>query len=62
MDDDLRSLGEDVLRDAADRADTFDAELARTLRDMAADYAGPELEGLRERPMQITQNAFKEPK
>lgn len=57
-----QSLGEFILRDAADRASTFDPELEATLRDMAADYAGPELEGLRERPMQITQNAFKEPK
>lgn len=38
---DLRSLGEDVLNDAADRAGTFDPELEATLRDLAADYAGP---------------------
>lgn len=36
-----QSCGEDILRDAADRASTFDPELERTLRDMAAEYAGP---------------------
>lgn len=38
---DLRSIGEGVLRDAADRAGTFDPELAAHLNDLAADYAGP---------------------
>lgn len=50
MDDDLRSLGEDVLRDAADRASTFDSELEATLRDMAADYAGPQLQITQKEP------------
>lgn len=40
---DLQSAGEFVLRDAADRADLFDPDLAATLRDMASDYAGPAL-------------------
>lgn len=33
--------GAAVLLDAADRAGTFDPELEATLRDLAADYAGP---------------------
>lgn len=36
-----RNAGEFVLRDAADCASTFDPELEQTLRDMAAEYAGP---------------------
>jgi hypothetical protein len=41
---DLSNAGDFVLRDAADRADLFDPELAATLRDMAAEYAGPYIE------------------
>lgn len=57
----LASLGVDVLQDAADRASTFDPELEKTLRDMAADYAGPESEGLRERPVKQIEGTFPKP-
>jgi hypothetical protein len=39
----IRGEGESILRDAADRAAPFDPELAATLRDMASDYAGPQV-------------------
>lgn len=36
-------IGEDILTEAAEQADVFDPELAATLRDMASDYAGPQV-------------------
>jgi hypothetical protein len=36
-----QSIGEDILRDAADQAAIFDPDLAATLEEMASDYAGP---------------------
>lgn len=34
-------VGEDVLTEAAEIAAVFDPDLSATLRDMAAEYAGP---------------------
>lgn len=39
-----KTIGEDILRDAADQASNFDPELAATLTDMADDYVGPYVE------------------
>ena len=39
-----QTVGEDILTEAAEKADVFDPELAVTLRAMAADYAGPYIE------------------
>jgi hypothetical protein len=36
-----RTIGEDILREAAEQAAVFDPHLAATLNDLAADYAGP---------------------
>lgn len=36
-------IGEDILTEAAEQAAIFDPELAATLRDMASDYAGPQV-------------------
>lgn len=36
-----QTIGEDILRDAAEQAAAFDPELAAHLNELAADYAGP---------------------
>jgi hypothetical protein len=36
-----QTVGEDILREAAEQVAVFDPELAVHLNDLAADYAGP---------------------
>lgn len=36
-----QTVGEDILTEAAEQAAVFDSDLEATLREMAAEYAGP---------------------